>query len=123
MLSMPRPKETLREPAGATRMTLLVSPPMKKLLTWGPVVGSGVRKVKTSRASAMAVKFVALPPIRTSPICPVDTPPPTSETRYVPPGSRLVVVRGRAGELGGGAGPLVRVAVDLVGLEQVDPAR
>ncbi len=33
VLSMPRPNETFREPAGATRITLFVSPPMKKLLT------------------------------------------------------------------------------------------
>ena len=31
-LSMPRPNETFREPEGAIKMTLLVSPPMKKLL-------------------------------------------------------------------------------------------
>ena len=68
VLSMPRPKYTFREPEGATRITLLVSPPMKKLLTWGPCAGSSVGNEKTSVASAMAVKFVTLPPIRISPI-------------------------------------------------------
>ena len=116
-------EDTLREPAGATRITLLVSPPMKKLLTWGPVAGSRPRgNVKRSVASAKAVKFVALPPIRMSPICPVETPPPTSETRYVPPG-RQAGRRRRSGWRTGWATRPRRcgVAVDLVGLEQVDP--
>ena len=73
-LSMPRPKEMFREPDGAISMTLFVSPPMKKLLifasSWpsaaATLIGYSVTKV---------VKFVALPPTRTSPIWPVPGPP------------------------------------------------
>ena len=67
-------EETLRDPEGATRMTLLVSPPMKKLLTWGPSPGRRGGNVKNPSPSAKAVKFVALPPIRMSPIWPVVSP-------------------------------------------------
>ena len=81
VLSMPRPKSTFREPEGATRITLSVSPPMKKLLICGPEAGSMEGNVKRSVTSAMAVKLVALPPIRISPIWPVVMLPPTSETR------------------------------------------
>ena len=81
-----------------------------------------------SVSRANAVKFVALPPIRISPICPVVTPP-----RHV--GDQVGSAWQEGGlRLGRGGGELRRHqckrsidaggggAIDLVGLEQVDPA-
>ena len=85
-LSMPRPNEILREPEGAISMTLFVSPPTKKLLIFASSAPStGV--VLKGYSSTKVVKFVALPPIRTSPIWPVPASLPWEMTN-VPPGAR-----------------------------------
>ena len=56
----------LREPFGATSRTLLVSPPIEKL---------AILALPEPVASlTMVLKLVALPPIRTLPICPGDRP-------------------------------------------------
>ena len=85
-LSMPSPNEMFREPDGAISITLLVSPPMKKLLIFAsnaPSTGVELKEYSSTRV----VKFVALPPTRTSPIWPV----PASlawEMTKVPPGDK-----------------------------------
>ena len=63
------------------------------------------------------VKLVALPPTRTSPICPVAAPP--WEITYVPPGE-LPAVGGRVDQLRRDQ-PGGRIPVDLVGLEEIQP--
>ncbi len=88
-LSMPNPKEMLREPDGAISITLLVSPPTKKLLIFASKAPSTGDALK-GYSSTNVVKFVALPPIRTSPIWPVPASLPCEMTN-VPPGARPVV--------------------------------
>ena len=61
----------------AKRMTLLVSPPMKKLLISEEVEASTGEPL-TSLWMAKAVKFVALPPIRILPIAPPRPPSATT---------------------------------------------
>ena len=119
VLSMPRPNETLREPDGAIIMTLLVSPPMKKLLIFAsraPSTGVVVRPY----SSASVVKFVALPPTRTSPICPV--PERAAAGDHEGPARRLRCSGDRRPRELRGDQPRRRVAVDRVGLEEIQPA-
>ena len=56
----------LREPLGATTRTLLVSPPIEKLVI--------LALPEPVASLTMVVKLVALPPIRTLPIAPVTAP-------------------------------------------------